>query len=73
MALGDTSLLPAELEGDFRAAGLTHLMAVSGLVARFQVYCQRGAAQLARPRRPWRDWSVIGPCFWNTISPVFGS
>ena len=30
MALGDTSLLPAELEHDFRAAGLTHLMAVSG-------------------------------------------
>ena len=30
MALGDTSLLPAELEGDFRAAGLTHLMVVSG-------------------------------------------
>jgi competence protein ComEC len=30
MALGDTSLLPAELEADFRAAGLTHLMAVSG-------------------------------------------
>jgi competence protein ComEC len=30
MALGDTSLLPADLEGDFRAAGLTHLMAVSG-------------------------------------------
>jgi competence protein ComEC len=30
MALGDTSLLPEELEHDFRAAGLTHLMAVSG-------------------------------------------
>jgi ComEC/Rec2-related protein len=30
MALGDTSLLPQELEHDFRAAGLTHLMAVSG-------------------------------------------
>jgi competence protein ComEC len=30
MALGDTSLLPAALERDFRAAGLTHLMAVSG-------------------------------------------
>ncbi|HKQ00963.1 MAG TPA: ComEC/Rec2 family competence protein [Actinomycetes bacterium] len=30
MALGDTSLLPAEVERDFRAAGLTHLMAVSG-------------------------------------------
>jgi ComEC/Rec2-related protein len=30
MALGDTSMLPAELEQDFRAAGLTHLMAVSG-------------------------------------------
>src|SRR4029450_7251947 len=30
MALGDTSLLPAELECGLRAAGLTHLMAVSG-------------------------------------------
>jgi competence protein ComEC len=30
MALGDTSLLPTEMEHDFRAAGLTHLMAVSG-------------------------------------------
>ena len=30
MALGDTSLLPVELEQDFRAAGLTHLMAVGG-------------------------------------------
>jgi len=30
MALGDTSLLPGDLEGDFRAAGLTHLMVVSG-------------------------------------------
>ena len=30
MALGDTSLLAGELERDFRAAGLTHLMAVSG-------------------------------------------
>jgi competence protein ComEC len=31
MALGDTSLLPRHLEAAFRAAGLTHLMAVSGL------------------------------------------
>ncbi len=30
MALGDTSLLPSDLEQAFRAAGLTHLMAVSG-------------------------------------------
>jgi competence protein ComEC len=30
MALGDTSLLPEELEHAFQAAGLTHLMAVSG-------------------------------------------
>jgi competence protein ComEC len=30
MALGDTSLLSADLERAFRAAGLTHLMAVSG-------------------------------------------
>lgn len=33
MALGDTSLLPRHLEAAFRAAGLTHLMAVSGQVA----------------------------------------
>jgi competence protein ComEC len=33
MALGDTSLLPGDLERDFRAAGLTHLMAVSGTIA----------------------------------------
>jgi len=30
MALGDTSLLPRDLEGAFRAAGLSHLVAVSG-------------------------------------------
>jgi hypothetical protein len=30
MALGDTSLLPSDLDRDFRAAGLSHLVAVSG-------------------------------------------
>lgn len=30
LAVGDTSRLPAEVEDDFRAAGLTHLVAVSG-------------------------------------------
>ena len=30
MALGDTSLLPRDLEGAFRSAGLSHLVAVSG-------------------------------------------
>jgi competence protein ComEC len=30
LAVGDTSLLTAEVEADFRAAGLTHLLAVSG-------------------------------------------
>ena len=30
MALGDTSLLPPDLDGAFRAAGLSHLVAVSG-------------------------------------------
>jgi len=30
MALGDTSLLPRDLDGAFRAAGLSHLVAVSG-------------------------------------------
>ncbi|WP_255621757.1 ComEC/Rec2 family competence protein [Pseudonocardia sp. DSM 110487] len=30
LAVGDTSLLTAEVEADFRAAGLSHLLAVSG-------------------------------------------
>jgi hypothetical protein len=30
MALGDTSLLPRDLDGAFRLAGLSHLVAVSG-------------------------------------------
>jgi competence protein ComEC len=30
MALGDTSLLPGDLERDFRAAGLTHLSGPPG-------------------------------------------
>jgi competence protein ComEC len=30
MALGDTSLLPGDLDGAFRVAGLSHLVAVSG-------------------------------------------
>jgi competence protein ComEC len=30
LALGDTSRMPADLTGDFRTAGLTHLTAVSG-------------------------------------------
>jgi competence protein ComEC len=30
LAVGDTSMLTAEVEADFRAAGLTHLLAVSG-------------------------------------------
>jgi competence protein ComEC len=31
LAIGDTSRLPAHLEDDFRATGLTHLVAVSGV------------------------------------------
>ena len=34
LAVGDTSRLTAEVEADFRAAGLTHLLAVSGDIAR---------------------------------------
>jgi competence protein ComEC len=34
LAVGDTSRLTAEVEADFRAAGLTHLLAVSGEKAR---------------------------------------
>jgi competence protein ComEC len=34
LAVGDTSRLTSEVEADFRAAGLTHLLAVSGEKAR---------------------------------------
>jgi competence protein ComEC len=52
MALGDTSLLPRDLDGAFRAAGLSHLVAVSG--ANLAVVLGAGlwlaaAAGLARP------------------------
>jgi competence protein ComEC len=52
MALGDTSLLPGDLDGAFRAAGLSHLVAVSG--ANLAVVLGAGlwlaaAARLARP------------------------
>jgi competence protein ComEC len=52
MALGDTSLLPRDLESAFRAAGLSHLVAVSG--ANLAVVLGAGlwlaaAAGVARP------------------------
>jgi competence protein ComEC len=52
MALGDTSLLPGDLDGAFRAAGLSHLVAVSG--TNLAVVLGAGlwlvaAARLARP------------------------
>jgi competence protein ComEC len=37
MALGDTSLLPADLDAAFQAAGLNHLVAVSGPKFKLQV------------------------------------
>jgi competence protein ComEC len=53
MALGDTSLLPRDLDGAFRAAGLSHLVAVSG--ANLAVVLGAGlwlAAALGMPRPP---------------------
>jgi competence protein ComEC len=51
MALGDTSLLPRDLDGAFRLAGLSHLVAVSG--ANLAVVLGAGlwlAAALGMPR-----------------------
>jgi competence protein ComEC len=51
MALGDTSLLPRDLDGAFRVAGLSHLVAVSG--ANLAVVLGAGlwlAAALGMPR-----------------------
>jgi competence protein ComEC len=52
MALGDTSLLPAELERDFRAAGLTHLMAVSGANLAVVLAAGLWLARVGGARRP---------------------
>jgi competence protein ComEC len=52
MALGDTSLLPAELERDFRAAGLTHLMAVSGANLAVVLAAGLWLARVSGARRP---------------------
>lgn len=52
LVVGDTAGLPPQLEADFRTAGLTHLVAVSGancaIVIGFVLYVARGAGL---PRR----------------------
>ena len=62
MALGDTSLLPAELERDFRAAGLTHLMAVSG--ANLAVVLAAGSGWPGLPAWAVEDWPWWGSSWW---------
>jgi len=52
MALGDTSMLPAELERNFRAAGLTHLMAVSGANLAVVLAAGLWLARVSGARRP---------------------
>ena len=56
LVVGDTSALPAPLEEDFRTAGLTHLVAVSGancaIVVGFVLYLARWAG-LPRRAAPW--------------------
>ncbi|HYY78322.1 MAG TPA: ComEC/Rec2 family competence protein [Actinomycetes bacterium] len=53
MGLGDTSLLPVDLDQAFRAAGLTHLMAVSGENLAVVLAAGLGAATLlGAGRRP---------------------
>ena len=47
MGLGDTSLLPRQVEGEFTASGLTHLMAVSGANLAVVLACGLGLALLA--------------------------
>jgi predicted membrane metal-binding protein len=65
MALGDTSLLPAELERDFRAAGLTHLMAVSGANLAVVLAAGLWLAQVSGARRrPWPPSASSWSCCW---------
>jgi hypothetical protein len=66
MALGDTSLLPAELEGDFRAAGLTHLMAVSG--ANLAVVLAAGLWLAGLGGAGRRVLASSGSCWWSCWS-----
>jgi competence protein ComEC len=62
MALGDTSQLPSELDHDFRAAGLTHLMAVSGANLAVVVAAGLWLAGAAGVPSAW-PWSC---CCWPT-------
>jgi competence protein ComEC len=62
MALGDTSLLPGDLERDFRAAGLTHLMAVSGANLAVVLGAGLWLAGIAGPGAG--RWPPPGSCSW---------
>jgi competence protein ComEC len=52
MAVGDTSLLPTDLDRAFRAAGLTHLLAVSGANLAVVLAAGLGAATVLGAGRP---------------------
>jgi competence protein len=72
MALGDTSLLPGELERDFRAAGLTHLTAVSG--ANLAVVLAADSGWPVRPGPAAGPWPRWGSCSsWCWLSSPAGS
>lgn len=71
LVLGDTSGLDADVRADFRAAGLTHLVAVSG--SNFAIVC--GAAVLAvrmlgaSPRLTAVVGAVVVVCFVILVRP----
>ena len=59
LAVGDTSRLTAEVEADFRTAGLTHLLAVSGANLAILSGAVLGAAACCcGPIRGWRRCSA---------------
>jgi hypothetical protein len=62
MALGDTSLLPRHLEAAFRAAGLTHLMAVR--VPTWRWCSAPGCGWRPPPARRARCWPWSGSAWW---------
>ncbi len=59
VVLGEDEGLPREVQDDFRASGLYHLLAVSGQNVAFLAAGIYGLGWLVRLRRTWRELSIL--------------
>jgi competence protein ComEC len=60
VVLGEDEGLPREVQDDFRASGLYHLLAVSGQNVAFLAAGIYGLGWLVRLGRTWRELSILG-------------